>query len=75
MQIHNQRQRTGWGTGIKPKMDVKHTWYMFKKDSIQNNRDSYKESTKIPPPHPHNRNFLNFSFTQRIHIVTENCQL
>jgi hypothetical protein len=25
-----QRQRTSWGNGIKPKMDTKSTWYMFK---------------------------------------------
>jgi hypothetical protein len=27
---------------------------------IQNNRDSYKEETKILPPHPHKRNILNY---------------
>ncbi len=52
MQIHNQRQRTAWGTGKKPDMDFKSTWYMFRRCFIQNNRDSYKEETKIPPPHP-----------------------
>jgi hypothetical protein len=30
MQMRKQRQRTAWGTGIKPKMDANHTLYMFK---------------------------------------------
>jgi hypothetical protein len=32
MQMCKQRHRTAWGTGIKPKMDAKRTWYMFKDD-------------------------------------------
>ena len=30
MQMRKQRQRTAWGIGIKPKMDSKRPWYMFK---------------------------------------------
>jgi hypothetical protein len=30
--MYKQSQRTAWEVGIKPKMDGKHTWYMFKDD-------------------------------------------
>jgi len=38
MQMRKQRQRTAWGTGIKPKMDAKRTWYMFK-DALSKTTD------------------------------------
>jgi hypothetical protein len=47
--------------------------HMFQKKKIcfiQNNRDSYKGETNIPPPHPHKKKILIISLTQtqRIHI-------
>jgi hypothetical protein len=70
--MRKQRQWTARGTGIKPKIDAKRTLYMFKRCFIQNNRDSYKEETKIPPPNPHKRKILITSL-KRIHIFACVC--
>ena len=61
MQMHKQRQRTTWGTGMNPTGRYAH---MFegkeKRGFIQNNRDPYKEEIKIPPPYPHKRKNINY---------------
>jgi hypothetical protein len=36
------------------------------------NRDSYKEEIKIPPPHPYKRQILIIFLTRRIHIFSAN---
>jgi hypothetical protein len=43
--------------GIKPKMDAKRTWYMFKNDLSKTTEILIKEKQKIPPPHPQKKNF------------------
>ena len=67
MQMSKQCQRTTWGTGMNT---TGHYAYMFEERGEKaiypnDNRDPYKEETKIPPPHPHKRKNINYFSTQR----------
>jgi hypothetical protein len=62
MQMHKQRQRTAWGTGMNPTGRYAHMFEERGEKEIypKNNRDPYKEEINIPPPHPHKRKSINY---------------
>ena len=64
MQMHKERQRTEWGTGMNPTGLYAHMFEERGEKEIypNNNRDPYKEEIKIPPPHPHKRKNINYFF-------------
>ncbi len=60
MKIRKQRQRTTWGTGMRPT-----GLYEVRQQIYPNKWDPYKEEIKIPPPHPHKRkNIYYFSHSK-----------
>jgi hypothetical protein len=62
MQIHNQRQRTAWGTVMNPTGHYAHMFEERWKKKIYpiDNRDPDEEEIKIPPPYPHKRKKFNY---------------
>ncbi len=64
-------QRTGRGTGMKPRMDVKCTWFLFKDGLSKNNRVSYtRRNKKNLLPILIKEKILIISLIQRIHFFT-----
>jgi hypothetical protein len=74
MQMHKQRQRTVWGTGMNPTGLYTHMFVERGEKEIypNDNRNPYKEEIKLPPPHPHKRKNINyFSHSKDPYFLSE----